>query len=92
MFLIFQVFTKVVPAAIAVLSGTLTSETNWPRSQGMGTGVWVGGTEVLVGGGGLVGAGGVAVGTITIGWVGVAGTTPVVGLATLIGVPAAAWV
>jgi len=64
-------------------------------------GVAVGGMEVLVGIGVFVGGRGVAVGTITIGIVGVATITPVVGvaaippvvgLATTIGVPAAAWV
>ena len=55
-------------------------------------GVAVGGMGVLVGSGVFVGGRGVAVGTMTIGIVGDAAITPVVGLATTIGVPAAAWV
>jgi hypothetical protein len=47
---------------------------------------------VLVGSGVFVGGRGVAVGTMTIGIVGVAAIAPVVGLAATIGVPAAAWV
>ena len=87
-----QVFTKVVPAPISVLSGTETSETNCARSHGIGTGVAVGGTSVLVGSDVFVGARGVAVGTMTIGKVGDAAIPPEVGLATPIGVPNAAWV
>ncbi len=73
MFFSLQVFTKVDPAAISVLSGTVISLTNCPRSQGMGVSVGVGGTEVavgkgvLVGTGVLVGATGVLVGTSAVG-------------------------
>ncbi len=55
-------------------------------------GVAVGGTGVLVGSGVLVGARGVAVGTMTIGTVGIVVFAPAVGLDMTIGVPAAAWV
>src|SRR4030065_1148400 len=83
-----QVFTKVVPAPISVLSGTLTSETNCPRSQGIGMGVTVGGTGVLVGRGVFVGGGGVLVGRTTTGEGGGATMIFDVGLAMTIGVPA----
>ena len=87
-----QVLTNVVPAVISVLSGTVTSETNDARSQGIGMGVEVGGTGVLVGRGTFVGAMGVSEGTMTTGWVGEAAIAPVVDIAITMGVPAAAWV
>ena len=92
MFLSCQVLTKVLPAAISVLSGTVISLANCPRSQGIGMGVAVGGTGVLVGSGVFVGGKGVLVGRMTTGEVGVAASPPVVALGRRIGVPSAAWV
>src|SRR4030065_1390024 len=82
-----QVFTKVVPAPISVLSGTLTSETNCPRSQGIGMGVAIGGIGVLVGRGVFVGGGGVLVGRTTTGEVGVATMTSDVGVGLTVQLP-----